>query len=73
MNRILIVDDEAEIRESLEEILSEEGYSVSSTASGTEASVLLRDAPYDLLLLDIWLPDRDGLDVDDILRLLADG
>ena len=63
MNRILIVDDEAEIRESLEEILSEEGYSVSSTASGSEASVLVRDAPYDLLLLDIWLPDRDGLDV----------
>ncbi len=63
MNRILIVDDEAEIRESLEDILTEEGYSVSSTASGTEAIVLLRDAPYDLLLLDVWLPDRDGLDV----------
>ncbi|MBV8672405.1 MAG: response regulator, partial [Acidobacteriaceae bacterium] len=63
MNRILIVDDEAEIRESLEEILTEEGYSVSSTASGSEAIILLRDAPYDLLLLDIWLPDRDGLDV----------
>jgi len=63
MNRILIVDDEAEIRQLLEEILGEEGYSVSSTASGAEAIVLLRDAPYDLLLLDIWLPDRDGLDV----------
>ena len=37
MNHILIVDDEAEIRESLEEILSEEGYAVSSTASGSEA------------------------------------
>ena len=35
MNRILIVDDEAEIRESLEEILREEGYAVSSTASGS--------------------------------------
>src|SRR5579862_3477268 len=70
MNRILIVDDETEIRESLEEILSEEGYSVSSTASGIEAIVLLRDAPYDLLLLDIWLPDRDGLDVLSDLRSL---
>jgi two-component system, NtrC family, nitrogen regulation response regulator NtrX len=70
MNRILIVDDEAEIRESLEEILREEGYTVSSTASGTEAIVLLRDAPYDLLLLDIWLPDRDGLDVLADLRSL---
>jgi len=63
MNRILIVDDEAEIRELLEEILREEGYAVSSTASGAEAVVLLRDTPYDVLLLDIWLPDRDGLDV----------
>jgi len=71
MNRILIVDDEADIRESLEEILREEGYAVSSTASGAEAIVLLRDAPYDLLLLDIWLPDRDGLDVLTDLRSLA--
>ncbi len=38
MNRILIVDDEAEIRESLDEILREEGYSVSSTASGPRRS-----------------------------------
>jgi two-component system, NtrC family, nitrogen regulation response regulator NtrX len=63
MNHILVVDDENEIRESLGEILREEGYSVSSTASGTEAIVLLRDATYDVMLLDIWLPDRDGLDV----------
>jgi two-component system nitrogen regulation response regulator NtrX len=70
MNRILIVDDETEIRESLEEILREEGYAVSSTPSGAEAIILLRDAPYDVLLLDIWLPDRDGLDVLNDLRSL---
>jgi two-component system, NtrC family, nitrogen regulation response regulator NtrX len=63
MNHILVVDDENEIRESLEEILREEGYAVSSTPSGNEAIVLLRDAPYDVMLLDIWLPDRDGLGV----------
>jgi two-component system, NtrC family, nitrogen regulation response regulator NtrX len=63
MNHILVVDDENEIRESLGEIFREEGYSVSSTASGAEAIVLLRDATYDVMLLDIWLPDRDGLDV----------
>ena len=63
MNHILVVDDENEIRESLGEIFREEGYSVSSTASGSEAIVLLRDATYDVMLLDIWLPDRDGLDV----------
>ena len=63
MNHILIVDDEAEIRESLSEILKEDGYAVTSTASAAEAMVLLRDASYDVLLLDIWLPDRDGLEV----------
>jgi two-component system nitrogen regulation response regulator NtrX len=63
MNHILVVDDEAEIRTSLEEILREEGYGVTSAASAAEAMVLLQDAPYDVALLDIWLPDRDGLDV----------
>ena len=63
MNHVLVVDDEAEIRTSLEEILSEEGYAVASAATAAEALVLIEDAPYDVVLLDIWLPDRDGLDV----------
>lgn len=71
MNHILVVDDEADIRESLEGILREEGYSVTSTGSGQEAVVLLRDTPYDVLLLDIWMPDRDGLDVLHDMRTLA--
>src|SRR5487761_2261856 len=63
MNQILVVDDEAEIRSSLEEILREEGYAVTTAATAGEALSLLNDAAYDLVLLDIWLPDRDGLDV----------
>jgi two-component system nitrogen regulation response regulator NtrX len=63
MNHILVVDDEAEIRTSLEEILAEEGYSVAGAGNAAEALVLLQDVPYDVVLLDIWLPDRDGLDV----------
>ena len=63
MNHILIVDDEAEIRGSLEEILREEGYGVATAGTAAEAITLLQDAPYDVVLLDIWLPDRDGLDV----------
>lgn len=63
MSHVLIVDDESEIRESLSEILTEEGYNVSGTAHASEALVMLRDAPYDVMLLDIWLPDRDGLEV----------
>ncbi len=63
MNHILVVDDEVEIRNSLEEILHEEGYGVACAATAGEASITLQDAPYDVVLLDIWLPDRDGLDV----------
>ncbi|WP_263368150.1 sigma-54-dependent transcriptional regulator [Edaphobacter bradus] len=62
MNHVLIVDDEAEIRESLEGILREEGYIVTTSATATEALELVRDAAYDVVLLDIWLPDRDGLE-----------
>jgi len=63
MSHILVVDDEAEIRTSLEDILREEGYSVASAATAGEALMLIEDTPYDVVLLDIWLPDRDGLDV----------
>ena len=62
MTHILVADDETDIRESLSEILREEGYAVAATGTAEEALVLLRDAHYDVLLLDIWLPDRDGLD-----------
>ncbi|MGC9223242.1 MAG: sigma-54-dependent transcriptional regulator [Terracidiphilus sp.] len=63
MNHILVVDDEAEIRGSLEEILREEGYGVAGAGSAEDAMILLRDAPYDVILLDIWLPGRDGLEM----------
>src|ERR1700744_3681229 len=71
MNHILIVDDEAEIRESLGEILKDDVYAVTTTATAAEALVLLRDASYDVMLLDIWLPDRDGLEVLTEVRSLA--
>ncbi len=70
MNHILIVDDESDIRESLGSILEEEGYIVTSAATATEALALLSDAVFDVVLLDIWLPDRDGLDaLSDIRRM----
>src|SRR5258708_34821493 len=62
MNHVLIVDDAAEIRESLEGILREEDYLVTTAATAAEALELLRDAAYHVVLLDIWLPDRAGLD-----------
>src|ERR1700761_5188537 len=63
MNHILIVDDEADIRDSLEAILREEEYVVTTAGTAAEALELLRDADYQAVLLDIWLPDGDGLDV----------
>jgi two-component system nitrogen regulation response regulator NtrX len=63
VNHVLIVDDEADIRESLEAILSEEDYAITTAGSASEALTLLRDADFQAVLLDIWLPDGDGLDV----------
>jgi len=63
MNHVLIVDDEADIRRSLASILEEEDYIVTTSATAGEALALLSDAVYDVVLLDIWLPDRDGLEV----------
>ncbi|QHS52115.1 sigma-54 dependent transcriptional regulator [Edaphobacter sp. 12200R-103] len=74
MNHVLIVDDEAEIRESLEGILREEGYLVTTCATASEALELIRDADYDVVLLDIWLPDRDGLEtLGEIRRMESPG
>ncbi len=63
MNHVLIVDDEVNIRESLEAILGEEDYAITTAGTASEALELLRDADYQAVLLDIWLPDGDGLDV----------
>jgi DNA-binding NtrC family response regulator len=60
---ILVIDDEAEIREGLELLLSSEGYSVTSAETGEAGLTRLEEEPYDLLLLDVSLPDRNGLDL----------
>ena len=60
MPSILIVDDEANIRSSLEGALSREGYATDTAASVAEARTKLRDA-YDVVLLDVWFPRESGL------------
>ncbi len=60
---ILIVDDEPGIRELLGQILGDEGYETAEAASGEEALTLLERELYDLVLLDLWLPGIDGLEV----------
>ena len=59
--RILVVDDEANIRALIEEILSEEGYDVTTAADAKEARSARKRQEFDLILLDIWMPDTDGI------------
>ncbi len=58
---ILIVDDESGIRQSLSALLRDEGYDVSAVSSGEECIEAVERRPFDLVLLDIWLPGIDGL------------
>jgi DNA-binding NtrC family response regulator len=60
---ILIIDDEAEIRESLQTLLEFEGYEVETAANGSQGLSKLGDRPFDLVLLDLALPDRNGLEL----------
>ena len=59
---ILIVDDETAILTSLRSILEDEGYDVSVASSGTEALKIYTTDPPDLMILDIWMPELDGLE-----------
>jgi two-component system nitrogen regulation response regulator NtrX len=60
-SRILVVDDEADIRGLLKEILSEEGYEVEVAADASQARSSRATQVPDLVLLDIWMPDTDGI------------
>ena len=59
--RLLVVDDEAALREPLAEYLSRQGFLVAQAATAAEARSHLRDDPPDLVLLDIMMPGEDGL------------
>jgi two-component system nitrogen regulation response regulator NtrX len=59
---ILIVDDEEAIRTSLRSILEDEGYEVAVAATGAEALKFYGTDPPDLMILDIWMPEMDGLE-----------
>jgi two-component system nitrogen regulation response regulator NtrX len=69
MSRILIVDDEPGIRQSLKGVFEDEGYSTDVVSSGEECLKKIESTGYDLVLLDIWLPGIDGIET---LRQLRD-
>src|SRR5579864_1063266 len=60
---VLIVDDEAEIRESLQTLLEMEGYEVETAGTGHQGLSRAGERSFDLILLDLALPDRNGMDI----------
>ena len=66
---ILVVDDELEIREGLEALLTSENFEVTLADTGQAGLQRLEDQPFDLMLLDVSLPDRNGLDMLREIRL----
>src|SRR5437773_4489740 len=60
---VLIIDDEEEIRESIELLLSSEGLSVDTAANGEEGLRKIEDNQYDVVLLDLMLPGKSGMEI----------
>lgn len=63
MNRLLVVDDDAFLRENLKRLLEQYQYEVVSVASGADALRALSETPFQLVILDLGLPDIDGFDL----------
>src|SRR5688572_20740815 len=63
MHRILVIDDDKSICESLSLYLTEEGYLVETASSGQEGLKKFQSQPWDIVILDIFLSDADGLDI----------
>ena len=61
--RILVIDDEIEIRESLEALLTSEGYEVELAQNARKASAGWISRAWDLVLLDLMMPDQSGMEV----------
>ena len=66
--RILLVEDERDIRETLRLQLEAEGYEVTETESGNEALMMAKSSPFDIVLTDVMLPDLNGIELVERLR-----
>ena len=70
--RILIIEDDAAIADAIGAALANAGHAVDRLANGRQADAALRDHPYDLVVLDLGLPDVDGIELLRRLRSRAD-
>ena len=63
LGNVLIIDDEASLRNTLTRILLKIGCNAMGAQNGIEALSLLSNSPFDMVFLDLWLPDMDGLQI----------
>ena len=73
MKRVFIVDDEPDVVELIETVLELEGYSVSSETNGRQALTRILEDPPDLVILDLMMPDLDGMELLKLLRAQPQG
>ena len=66
--QILVVDDDAQILKYCQTVLADLGYSVAITTSGLHATRLLKEKTFDLLILDLSMPDTDGFEILQMVR-----
>ena len=62
MKRILVIDDDDQVRQMLKQMLEREGYEVIDAADGKEGIRLYRNEPTDLIITDIIMPEKEGLE-----------
>ncbi|MBU2557762.1 MAG: sigma-54 dependent transcriptional regulator [Bacteroidetes bacterium] len=72
MPRLLIIDDEQSIRRTLREILEYEKYQVDDVETGMDALQLLKEQDFDVILCDIKMPEMDGIETLEAIKLLTD-
>lgn len=62
MTRILVIDDDAEIRQLLQQMLQRKGYQVLVAANGNQGTKLIQTEPIDLVITDIIMPEKEGIE-----------
>lgn len=62
MSRILVIDDDPNIRQMLHHMLEREGFEVATASNGNEALALFRSQPADLVITDIIMPEKEGIE-----------
>jgi DNA-binding NtrC family response regulator len=63
MKKILVIDDDDQIREMIRVVLEDEGYTVYLSSDGDEVTEMYKDDPVDLIITDIIMPEKDGMEI----------